>query len=210
MDPEQGPQDQSPEQGAQPGVPRRNAQPAAISAAVLAAPQYSQQYRCHLSVRRATTRSRTRSRARRSRRRSRRRGRAWMRSIAAIPSVSSRSRLLVIWLGVTLLLQNAGVIDDSDHGWAIFFWGGGVIILASAVFRLISTPVSSAGCWRLRLGRHLAGGRIRSLVRQVGSDRTDRDHRHRRGDTRRKARSPALAEHWCVGQVRLGASSGHA
>ncbi len=44
--------------------------------------------------------------------------------------------ILVIWLGITLLLQNAGVISTSDHGWAIFFWGGGALILAVALLRL--------------------------------------------------------------------------
>jgi hypothetical protein len=45
--------------------------------------------------------------------------------------------LLVIWLGVTLLLQNAGVIDDNDQGWAVFLWGGGALILLTAVLRLV-------------------------------------------------------------------------
>jgi hypothetical protein len=44
--------------------------------------------------------------------------------------------LIVIWLGVTLLLQNMDVIADGDKGWAIFFWGGGVIIFAEALLRL--------------------------------------------------------------------------
>jgi len=45
--------------------------------------------------------------------------------------------LLIVWLGVTLLLQNADVIENSDRGWALFAWGGGVIILAEAIVRLL-------------------------------------------------------------------------
>ena len=44
--------------------------------------------------------------------------------------------LLIIWLGVTLLLQNLDVIEENDRGWAIFAWGGGVIIFAEALLRL--------------------------------------------------------------------------
>jgi hypothetical protein len=44
--------------------------------------------------------------------------------------------LLIIWLGVTLLLKNSGVIPEDDRQWAIFFWGGGVIIFAEALLRL--------------------------------------------------------------------------
>ena len=45
--------------------------------------------------------------------------------------------LLIIWLGVILLLQNADVIPDDDDGWAIFLWGGGGLILLGAVIRLL-------------------------------------------------------------------------
>ena len=45
--------------------------------------------------------------------------------------------VLIIWLGVILLLQNADVIADNDRGWAIFLWGGGVIILLGAFIRLL-------------------------------------------------------------------------
>lgn len=59
--------------------------------------------------------------------------------------------LLVIWLGITLLLQNADVIEDGDRGWAIFFWGGGVLILLEAVMRLVvprfRRPVLGAFIW---------------------------------------------------------------
>jgi hypothetical protein len=44
--------------------------------------------------------------------------------------------LIVIWLGVTLLLQNTDVITDDAQGWAVFVWGGGIIILAEALIRL--------------------------------------------------------------------------
>jgi hypothetical protein len=47
--------------------------------------------------------------------------------------------VLIIWLGVTLLLQNMDVapFDKSDQGWAIFTWGGGAIIFAEALLRLL-------------------------------------------------------------------------
>jgi len=44
--------------------------------------------------------------------------------------------VLLVWLGVVLLLQNANVITVSDHVWAIFFWGGGGIIIAESILRL--------------------------------------------------------------------------
>ncbi len=44
--------------------------------------------------------------------------------------------LLIVWLGVILLLQNTHTIKVSEHGWAIFFWGGGGIILAESILRL--------------------------------------------------------------------------
>jgi hypothetical protein len=59
--------------------------------------------------------------------------------------------LLVIWLGITLLLQNAVVIEDGDRGWAIFFWGGGVLILGEALMRLVvprfRRPVLGSFIW---------------------------------------------------------------
>ena len=59
--------------------------------------------------------------------------------------------LLIIWLGVVLLLQNADVISDNDRGWAIFLWGGGVIILAGALLRLLvpawRRPVVGSFIW---------------------------------------------------------------
>ncbi|MCL5735524.1 MAG: hypothetical protein M1274_08035 [Actinobacteria bacterium] len=44
--------------------------------------------------------------------------------------------VLLIWLGITFLLQNTGVISDSEKGWAVFFWGGAVIIFAEIFARL--------------------------------------------------------------------------
>jgi hypothetical protein len=44
--------------------------------------------------------------------------------------------VLVVWLGVTLLLQSTDVIGNGDRGWAIFAWGGGVIIFVEAFLRL--------------------------------------------------------------------------
>jgi hypothetical protein len=59
--------------------------------------------------------------------------------------------ILVIWLGVTLLLQNADIIDSSDQGWAIFLWGGGIIILIGALVRLLvpryRRPVGGSFVW---------------------------------------------------------------
>jgi hypothetical protein len=43
--------------------------------------------------------------------------------------------LIIIWLGVTLLLQNV-VFDDNDKAWGVFAWGAGVIIIAEALLRL--------------------------------------------------------------------------
>ena len=45
--------------------------------------------------------------------------------------------VLIIWLGVILLLQNLDVITDGSKGWAIFAWGGGVLIFAEALVRLM-------------------------------------------------------------------------
>lgn len=47
--------------------------------------------------------------------------------------------LLVIWLGVDLLLQNTdvGPFAKDSQGWAIFAWGGGVLILGEALIRLV-------------------------------------------------------------------------
>ncbi len=44
--------------------------------------------------------------------------------------------LVIIWLGVTLLLQNFDVVENDDHQWAFFFWGGGVIFLAESLLRM--------------------------------------------------------------------------
>lgn len=59
--------------------------------------------------------------------------------------------VLVIWFGIFLLLQNTGAIEDDDQGWAIFLWGGGVIILLEAVLRLLvprfRRPVLGAFIW---------------------------------------------------------------
>jgi hypothetical protein len=44
--------------------------------------------------------------------------------------------LIIIWLGVTLLLQNTDVIADNDRGWAVFVWGAGVVFLTEALLRV--------------------------------------------------------------------------
>jgi len=47
--------------------------------------------------------------------------------------------LVIIWFGVTMLLQNLDVfgMDNEDLQWAVFFWGGGAIFLAAAILRLL-------------------------------------------------------------------------
>lgn len=59
--------------------------------------------------------------------------------------------LIVIWLGVTLLLQNLDVFAEADQGWAVFFWGGGAIILIEALVRLAAPrfrrPLVAAFVW---------------------------------------------------------------
>jgi hypothetical protein len=44
--------------------------------------------------------------------------------------------LLLIWLGVALLLQNADVIPNDRQGWAVFAWGAGGLILVEGMIRL--------------------------------------------------------------------------
>jgi hypothetical protein len=59
--------------------------------------------------------------------------------------------LVIIWLGVSLLLQNAGVTHNDDQGWATFAWGAGAIILAGALVRLavprFRRPVAGELIW---------------------------------------------------------------
>ncbi len=59
--------------------------------------------------------------------------------------------LLIVWLGVTLLLENTNTIPEDDRAWAVFFWGGGVIILAEALVRLAvprwRSPIISSFIW---------------------------------------------------------------
>ena len=59
--------------------------------------------------------------------------------------------VLIIWLGVTLLLQNLDVITDTGKGWALFAWGGGVIIFVEALLRLAvpkwRKPVMGSFIW---------------------------------------------------------------
>ena len=59
--------------------------------------------------------------------------------------------ILIIWLGVILLLQNADVIADDNRGWAAFLWGGGAIILVGALIRLLvpawRRPVVGSFIW---------------------------------------------------------------
>jgi len=58
---------------------------------------------------------------------------------------------LLIWLGVMLLLMNADVIKEDDKGWAVFAWGGGVIVLVEAITRLLvpqwRRPVMGSFIW---------------------------------------------------------------
>lgn len=59
--------------------------------------------------------------------------------------------LLLIWLGVILLLQNTDVIVDTARGWAIFAWGGGVIVFGEVLLRLMvpkwRRPVMGSFIW---------------------------------------------------------------
>jgi len=59
--------------------------------------------------------------------------------------------LIIIWLGVTLLLQNLDVFSETDKGWAVFVWGGGAIILVEALVRLavprFRRPLVGAFVW---------------------------------------------------------------
>ncbi len=59
--------------------------------------------------------------------------------------------LIIIWLGVTLLLQNLDLFTGTSEGWAVFAWGGGVIILAEALIRLaiprFRRPLAGAFVW---------------------------------------------------------------
>jgi len=45
--------------------------------------------------------------------------------------------LVIIWLGVTLLLQNLDIFARDDNAWAVFFWGGAVIFFVEAMLRLM-------------------------------------------------------------------------
>jgi hypothetical protein len=47
--------------------------------------------------------------------------------------------LVIIWFGVTMLLQNLDLFADGneDQQWAIFVWGAGAIFLIEACLRLV-------------------------------------------------------------------------
>lgn len=59
--------------------------------------------------------------------------------------------LVIIWLGVTLLLQSLDIIGNQDRQWAVFAWGGGVIFLAEALIRTLvpkwRRPVIGSFIW---------------------------------------------------------------
>ena len=67
-----------------------------------------------------------------------------------------RLALIIIWLGVSLLLQNINAfgIENNDRGWGVFFWGAGVIIIAEALARL-GVPQ-----WRHRITGSLIWGAV--------------------------------------------------
>ena len=136
------------------------------------------------------TRSRTRSTARRSKRSSRRRGGASTRSTAATRSVSSPSLCLSSGSGSPCCCRTQGSSSNSDHGWAIFLWGGGAIILLGAIVRLMvprfRRPLVGAFVW----GAIWVGVGFGLWYRQVGSHRAHRHHRDRGGHPRRQAGSP--------------------
>jgi hypothetical protein len=43
--------------------------------------------------------------------------------------------LIIIWLGVTLLLQNVDAFAESDSTWGVFLWGAGALIILEALIR---------------------------------------------------------------------------
>lgn len=45
--------------------------------------------------------------------------------------------LTIIALGVVLLLQNSDVISSDRHGWAIFAWAAGGLVLLEALLRFV-------------------------------------------------------------------------
>jgi hypothetical protein len=149
MDPEQGPQDQSPQQGAEQSQPQYPPQ---------YPPQYSSQYppppqqpQYPPQRPRRHNEKQDEKQGEKEQEKQQEKGQGLDEKYRRNPLGFISFALLVIWLGVTLLLQNAGVIDDSDHGWAIFFWGGGIIILVLAVFRLViprfRRPVVGSFVW---------------------------------------------------------------
>ncbi len=53
--------------------------------------------------------------------------------------------LLIIWFGVTLLLQNLDVIGENDKGWAIFAWGAAVIFIGEVLAAAGRTALEAVG-----------------------------------------------------------------
>jgi hypothetical protein len=66
--------------------------------------------------------------------------------------------LLIIWFGVTLLLQNLDVIGENDKGWAVFAWGAAVIFIGEVLLRL------AVPRWRRSVGSSLVVGIIATGV----------------------------------------------
>ena len=151
MDPEQGPQDQSPEIGAQPGgTPGATQNPPQYPPQYSPPPQYSQQYPPPQRPPRRDEKQ-DEKQGEKEQEKKQEKGQGLDEKYRRNPLGFVTFAVLIIWLGVTLLLQNAGVIENGDHGWAIFFWGGGAIILAGALLRLIvprfRRPVVGSFVW---------------------------------------------------------------
>ncbi len=141
MDPEQGPQDQTPAQSTEQGTPQY---PQQYSPPPQQPPPQPQRPPRH-------DEKQDEKQGEKEQEKKQEKGQGLDEKYHRNPLGFVSFAVLLIWLGVTLLLQNAGVIDDNDHGWAIFFWGGGAIILIGAVVRLIvprwRRPVVGAFVW---------------------------------------------------------------
>jgi len=149
MDPEQGPQDQSLQEGAEPGSAQQPFQ-------YPPPPQYSQQYsppppQYPPQRPQRHDEKHDEKQGEKEQEKKQEKGQGLDEKYRRNPLGFVSFALLVIWLGVSLLLQNAGVIEDGNHGWAIFFWGGGVIILVLAIFQLLiprfRRPVVGSFVW---------------------------------------------------------------
>lgn len=144
MDPEQGQQDQDPQQSPGQGSPPYPPQ---------SPPRYQQQYQqpYHPPGPHRRDEKQDEKHGEKEQEKQQEKGRGFDEKYRHNPLGFVTFAVLLIWLGVTLLLHNAGVISNSDHGWAIFLWGGGAIILLGAIVRLMvprfRQPLVGAFVW---------------------------------------------------------------